>query len=236
FSTATLNGIALAGNGVKPTSWTDTAIVVTIPTTASSGPVIVKVSNVSSNAVNFNIGALISSISATTAPVGGIITITGAGFGTAAGTVTFGGASATISSWTASSIQAQVPNAATAGLIVVTVGTQTSNGLAFTPTPVIAGISPASAVTGTTLTITGTGFGSVAGSVTFGSIQGTVKTWGINSITVRVPQNGVLGANNVVVTSNSISSSAAGFTIIPTVSVWPTASAITFGQTLASST
>src|SRR5215472_9775712 len=70
FSTATLNGIAVAGNGVKPTSWSDTSIVVTIPTTASSGPVIVKVSSVSSNAVNFNIGALISSISAATATVG----------------------------------------------------------------------------------------------------------------------------------------------------------------------
>src|SRR6516165_9371530 len=33
FSTATLNGIAVAGNGVAPTSWSDTSIVVTIPTT-----------------------------------------------------------------------------------------------------------------------------------------------------------------------------------------------------------
>lgn len=236
FSTATLNGIAVAGNGVRPTSWSDTAIVVVIPSTASSGPVIVKVSNVSSNSVTFNIGSLISSISATTAPVGNTITITGAGFGTAGGTVTFGGAAATTSSWTATSIQAQVPNAATAGSIIVTVGSQASNGVAFTPTPVISGVSPGSAVTGTTLTISGTGFGSVAGSVTFNSIQGTVKTWGINSITARVPQNGSLGANNVVVTSNNVSSSAASFTIIPTVSVWPTASAITFGQTLASST
>jgi membrane-bound inhibitor of C-type lysozyme len=198
--------------------------------------VIVKVSGVSSNAVNFNIGALITSISASTATVGSTITITGAGFGTAVGTVTFGGATATTSSWTPSSIQAQVPNAATAGSIIVSVGGQASNGAAFTPTPVITGVSPGSGVTGTTVTITGTGFGSVQGSVTFSSIQGTVKTWGINSITVRAPQNGTLGANNIVVTTNGISSSGAGFTIIPTVSVWPTASAITFGQTLASST
>src|SRR5215471_21073600 len=37
FSTATLNGIAVAGNGVRPTSWSNTAIVVVIPKTASSG-------------------------------------------------------------------------------------------------------------------------------------------------------------------------------------------------------
>lgn len=236
FSTATLNGTPVAGNGVRATSWSDTSIVVTIPTTATSGPVIVKVSGVSSNAMNFSIGALISSISATTAPVGSTITITGAGFGTSVGTVTFGGATATTTSWTAASIQAQVPNAATAGSIIVSVGGQASNGAAFTPTPVITGISPGSGVSGTTVTITGTGFGSVAASVAFNSIQAIVKTWGINSITARVPQNGTLGANNVVVTTNSISSSALGFTIIPTVSVWPTASAITFGQTLASST
>jgi hypothetical protein len=118
----------------------------------------------------------------------------------------------------------------------VSVGGQASNGVAFTPTPVITGVSPGSGVTGTTVTITGTGFGSVQGSVTFSSIQGTVKTWGINSITVRAPQDGTLGANNIVVTTNGISSSGACFTIIPTVSVWPAASAITFGQTLASST
>jgi len=236
FSTATLNGIAVAGNGVRATSWTDTSIVVSIPSTASSGPVVVKVSGVSSNAMNFSVGALISAISATTAPAGSTVTITGAGFGTVAGTVSFGGATATTTSWTDASIQATVPNAAVAGLIIVSVSGQSSNGMAFTPTPVISSISPGSSITGTTVTITGTGFGSAPGSVTFNSIQAIVKTWGINSITARVPQSGALGANNVVVTSNGISSSAAGFTIIPTVSVWPTASAITFGQTLASST
>jgi hypothetical protein len=215
FSTATLNGIAVAGNGVKPTSWSDTSIVVTIPNTATSGPVIVKVSGVSSNSVTFNIGALISSISATTAPVGNTITITGAGFGTAGGTVTFGGATATTSSWTATSIQAQVPNAATAGPIIVSVGGQASNGMAFTPAPVITSISPGSGVGGTALTITGTGLGSSQGSVTFNSTPATIQSWGLNSITVLVPSNGTGGANNVVVTVNGISSTAVSFTVIP---------------------
>ncbi len=215
FSIATLNGISLAGNGVKPTSWSDTSIVAPIPTTASSGPVIVKVSGVSSNAMNFSIGALISSISATTATVGSTITITGAGFGTAGGTVTFGGAAATTSSWTATSIQAQVPNAATAGSIIVSVGAQASNGVAFTPTPVITGTSPISGVSGTSVTITGTGFGAAQGAVTFSSTPATIKTWGVNTITVQVPSNGTAGANNVVVTVNGVSSASVTFTIIP---------------------
>ncbi|MGB8128542.1 MAG: IPT/TIG domain-containing protein [Candidatus Angelobacter sp.] len=215
FSTATLNGIAVAGNGVRPTSWSDTSIVAPIPTTATSGPVVVKVSGVSSNAVNFNIGALISSISAATAPVGTTITLTGAGFGTAGGTVTFGGATATISSWTASSIQAQVPNAANTGSVTVSVGGQASNGVAFTPMPVTTGISPTSGVSGASVTITGTGFGSSHGSVTFNSTPATIMTWGVNSITVLVPSNGTGGANNAVVTVNGVSSTPVGFTVIP---------------------
>src|SRR6185437_3161608 len=95
FSTVTLNGIALAGNGVKPTSWSNTSIVVVIPKTASSGPVIVKVSGKLSNSVNFTIGALISGISGTSGLAGTPVTIQGAGFGTAGGTVTFNGTIAT---------------------------------------------------------------------------------------------------------------------------------------------
>src|SRR5215471_17577060 len=142
FSTATLNGIAVAGNGVKPTSWSNTAIVVVIPKTASSGPVVVKVAGKSSNAMNFNVGAVITGVSPGTALVGSSVTISGQGFGTSGGTVTFNGTTATTSSWTDASITVTAPSGALTGLVVATVNGVGSAGQVFTYTPQITGLNP----------------------------------------------------------------------------------------------
>src|SRR5215471_1078850 len=206
FSTATLNGIAVAGNGVKPTSWSNTAIVVVIPKTASSGPVVVKVAGKSSNAMNFNVGAVITGVSPGTALVGSSVTISGQGFGTSGGTVTFNGTTATTSSWTDASIVAQVPNGATAGPIVVSVGGQASNGMAFTPTPQITGLSPNNGLSGATVTITGNSFGPTqaigSSTVTFNGVAATTSGWNNTSITVTAPGGALTGP--VVVTVNGV--------------------------------
>jgi len=76
----------------------------------------------------------ISSLSATSAPVGTSITISGAFFGSTQGssTVTFGGVTASPTSWSASSIAVPVPSGATSGNIVVTVSGLPSNPVWFT--------------------------------------------------------------------------------------------------------
>jgi RHS repeat-associated protein len=216
FSTATLNGTYLAGNGVRPTSWSNTSIVVVIPNTASSGPVVVKVSGKSSNAVTFSIGAVIAGISPGTALAGNWVTITGQGFGTSVGTVTFNGATASSSSWSDASVVAQVPNGATAGPVVVTVNGVASNGMGFTPTPAISSLSPSYGLSGATVTIAGNSFGSQPGTVSFSGVSATVNAWSNTSITVAAPSGALSG--NVVVTVNGITSAGRVFTYTPQIS------------------
>jgi RHS repeat-associated protein len=224
WSTATLNGTALAGAafGVSPMTWSNTSIVVTIPQTASSGPVIVTVSSEASNSLSFYIGGVITGLSSNSGLAGTEITINGQGFGTS-GTVTFNGVrSPSTPLWTSSSIQAVVPTTATEGPVVVTAsGSQPSNGWSFTPTPSITGLSTNSGVGGTTVTITGNSFGltQAAGnsSVTFDGISAAVSSgkWSDTSITVTAPSAATTG--NVVVTVNGVPSAGIMFTYIPSI-------------------
>jgi IPT/TIG domain/Glucodextranase, domain B len=92
----------------------------------------------------------ITSLTPTTGPAGSSVTIAGSNFGATQGTstVTFGGAAATVTSWSATSITAAVPGSVALGAVpvVVTVpGAGTSNSLTFTvvaPLAVSAAISP----------------------------------------------------------------------------------------------
>ncbi|PYU04669.1 MAG: hypothetical protein DMG33_13375, partial [Acidobacteria bacterium] len=111
----------------------------------------------------------ITSLSPTSGPVGTAVTITGANFGVTQGTstVSFNGTTATPTSWSSTSIVAPVPNGAASGNVTVTVGGQASNGIAFIVpviAPSIASVSPSSGSAGTSVTITGTGFGTTQGT------------------------------------------------------------------------
>ena len=90
-----------------------------------------------SNAVAFTVtvpAPSISSLNPSSGPVGTSVTISGANFGATQGTSTvkFNGTTATPTSWSASSIVVPVPTGATTGNVVVTIGGQASNGVAFT--------------------------------------------------------------------------------------------------------
>jgi hypothetical protein len=76
----------------------------------------------------------ISSLSTTSGPVGTPVTITGTNFGSTQGTSTvkFNGTTATVTSWSATSLVTSVPSGATTGNVVVTVGGVASNGVIFT--------------------------------------------------------------------------------------------------------
>src|SRR5208282_5550386 len=75
----------------------------------------------------------ISALTPTGGPAGASVTITGSGFGATQGssTVTFNGVAATPSGWSATSITAPVPAAATTGYVLVTVGGLSSYGVIF---------------------------------------------------------------------------------------------------------
>jgi hypothetical protein len=78
-------------------------------------------------------GPNLTSLSRVSGASGTAVTLTGTNFGSTQGgsTVTFNGTSATVSSWSATSITAAVPSGATTGSVVVTASSIASNGIKF---------------------------------------------------------------------------------------------------------
>jgi len=177
--------------------------------------------------------ASITSLSPTSGAVGTPVTITGTNFGTSQGTstVTFNGISATPTSWSATSIVVPVPSGATTGNVVVTVSGAASNGVAFTvlPTPSITSLNPTTGTAGSSVTITGTNFGTTQGTstVTFNGTVGTPTSWNATTIVVPVPSGATTG--NVVVTVSGVASNGVTFTVTaappPTITGFSPASA-----------
>ena len=216
-STVTFGGTA----ATTFASWTSTSIGVTVPAGANTGNVVVTVGALSSNGVSFTVVTPpnISGLSAPSGVIGTSLTISGTGFGSGQGTstVTFGGTAATtFSSWTSTNIGVTVPAGALTGNVVVTVSGVTSNGVAFTVAPNISNLSQTSGTVGTSITITGTGFGTSQGSstVTFGGTAATTFSgWTPTSIGVTVPAGALSG--NVVVTIGTLASNGVNFTVVP---------------------
>ena len=158
----------------------------------------------------------ITSLTPNNGPVGTSVTIAGTNFGSQTGnSVTFNGVAANPTSWTSTSIVAPVPNGATTGNVVVTVGGQASNGMLFTvgtPAPAITSLTPNSGPVGTSVTIAGTSFGSQTGnSVTFNGVAANPTSWTSTSIVAPVPNGATTG--NVVVTVGGQASNGAAFSV-----------------------
>jgi hypothetical protein len=221
-STVTFNGTA-----ASPTNWTASSITVPVPANATTGNVVVTVGGVASNAVGFTVTLpppSITSLNPTSGAVATAINITGSNFGASQGTstLTFNGVAAAPTSWTSTSITVPVPNGATTGNVVVTVGGVASNGVAFTVTstsPSISTLSNASGPIGASMTITGLNFGAAQGSssITFNGTAGSPTSWSDTSITVPVPAGATTG--NVVVTVGGVASNGVPFTVTPPPSI-----------------
>jgi hypothetical protein len=138
---------------------------------------------------------VITSLTPSSGGVGTLITILGSNFGDQQGStqVLFGTIPAIVTSWGATEIQAQVPVGATAGLVTVQIGTQSSNGVMFTtPPPSIVRITPSPALPGQTAVIEGNYFGADQGASLITSLAGfsySVVSWSNSSITVILPCN-----------------------------------------------
>ena len=218
-STVTFNGIA-----ASPASWSATSIVVPVPANATSGNVVVTVVGLASNGVPFAVTVIppsITSLNPTSGAIGASVIITGVSFGASQGTssVTFNGIVATPTNWSATSIGVPVPNGATTGNVVVTVGGLASNGMAFTvtnPGPSLSTLSMTQGPVGAILTITGLNFGTTQGTstVTFNATIATPANWSATSIDVPVPSI-ALGSVSVVVTVGGVASNGLPFTVTP---------------------
>lgn len=132
-STVQFNAVA-----ANVSSWSNTSILVTVPSNATSGSVTVTVGGFVSNSASFTlIEALsISSISPSLGPIGTPVTISGAGFGATQSNSVLGffyqGAQPTITSWSDTSIVAVVPIGTTTGPVSVSVAGNSASGPVFT--------------------------------------------------------------------------------------------------------
>ena len=236
-STVTFNGTV-----ATVTSWTAASLTTKVPAGATTGNLVVTVDGVVSNGANFTVAPppVIAGLNPTSAPVSGNVTITGTNFGTtqANSTVTFNGAVATVTSWSATSLATKVPAGTTAGNVVVTVDGVASNGLNFTvtPPPAIAAVNPPSAPVGGAVKITGSNFGATQGTsaLRFNGTVATVTAWTATSLTTTVPVGATTG--NVVVRVDGVASNAFTFTVTPPptiTSLNPTSGAVGAAVTIA---
>jgi DNA-binding beta-propeller fold protein YncE len=223
-STVSFNGVT----ATSITSWSNTSIKATVPAGATSGNVVVTVNGVASNGETFTVTPSISSVSPTFGAVGTSVTITGTNFGPYdyeyvnsvyfPSTVTFNGMSANVLTWSDTSIVVTVPVGATTGNVVVTVGAQPSNGVAFTVLS-ISSLTPVAGAVGSSVTIKGASFGAAQGAstVSFNGITATsIASWSNTSIKATVPAGASSG--NVVVTVNGVASNGVTFTVVPSIS------------------
>jgi hypothetical protein len=128
--------VSFNGAQATATSWSINSIAVTVPGAATSGNVVVAVGGMPSNGAGFTVipTPVITSLSPISGPIGIPVTIAGSNFGSSRGasTVTFNGTAAGVTSWSVASIGVTVPNGATTGNVVVTVGGIPSKGVNFT--------------------------------------------------------------------------------------------------------
>jgi hypothetical protein len=170
----------------------------------------------------FTAAPIVTALSPNVGAVGASVTITGNDFGSSqgSGTVTFGGVSATPTSWTSSSITVPVPSGAATGNVVVTVSSLPSNGVNFTVPPAIIGLSTSVGAIQQSIMVSGSGFGPSEGpsTITFNGVSASPTAWSATSITVPVPVGASSG--NIVVTVGGYASNPASFVVAvpPTIS------------------
>jgi hypothetical protein len=217
--TSTVTFVGTVGNNAvaTPTSWSNTSVVVPVPSGATTGNIVLQTNGGFSSAA-FTVTPTISNVSPPFGPVGASLSISGSNFGTSGvDTITFNGTPTYVTALIDTGLTVTVPSGAATGPLVVTVGGSPSNPVNFTVTPVtITSISPTSGPVGTPVTITGTNFGPAQGSgtVTFSNVVATPTSWSQTSIVVLVPA-GVPAASTVTVNSVGTVSNGVNFNLSP---------------------
>jgi IPT/TIG domain len=138
-----LHGVVVFSNNKNAStvySYSNTQIVVAVPTGVVTGPVFIEFPNVNSNSLTFTnttpATPNISSLSPNNGGIGSAVTVNGTNFGSAqnTSTVTLNGINCTVTSWSATAIGITVPTMATTGPVIVTVAGVASNSVTFTVT------------------------------------------------------------------------------------------------------
>lgn len=199
------------------TSWSNTSIKATAPAGTGRVNVTVTTAGGTSAAKTFTYKPILSAITPNAGPAGSSVTLSGTSFGATAGTVVFDSTSAAVTSWTPTSITANVP--AGSGMVNVKVTTSASlvsNTLTFTyrVPPAITTISPTSGNPGNAITISGTNFGTSAGTVNFGATTAAITSWSSTQVKAQVPAGQDVANVSIKSSANLVSNSLA-FTYKP---------------------
>jgi YD repeat-containing protein len=239
----TASQTTLAFNGVagSVTSATSTQIVATVPAGATTGPITVTNPNGSAaSAQPFTVqGApTITGFTPTRGGVGTSVRVEGSEFDpmTGGNVASFNGVRAVVTAATAGEIRTTVPSGATTGPIAVT----TSGGMATSATlftilepPRITGVSPTRGPAGTSVTISGTGFGGTVGenAVRFDSVLAAVATASPTELVVTVPTGAATGPITVTASGGTATSPTVFLVPVPSItSLAPTSGR--FGATV----
>ena len=176
-------------------------------------------------------GPAVGTVSPAQGAAGTEVVIRGTDFGPPEGAeqgtagVSFNGVAGTSASWSEAEIRVAVPEGATAGPVVVTVGGQVSNGVGFTVAaagaarPSIVSVSPELGAAGTEVVIRGEHFGdpdvAAQGSrgVSFSGVWAEPSFWSEGEIRVTVPAGATTGPIEVT-TPAATAPSASPFTVL----------------------
>jgi RHS repeat-associated protein len=191
-STVTFN----TTNATTITSWNNAQVIATVPSGATTGLVTVTVGGVQSpSSSTFTvINPTITSLTPPAAQALSFITISGSGFGASQSSsqVQFNGVAATATSWSDTSIIVSVPSSASSGPVTVIRDGVTSSAVSFTllGALTVTGLSTTSGDVGSTITITGTGFGpsqSNSEVVFYPGVAASVNSWSDTQIVATIP-------------------------------------------------
>lgn len=199
-------------------SWTDTQIEAKVPSTATGKTVQVKVdvAGNESNTEDFVILPHIDSLSDDSGNTGDSITLTGTNFGASqsTGSVTVDGETASVSSWSNTSVTITIPAKALDGDIVLSRDdSKDTEGVGFDVVPTLDSFTPSRRLIGENVTISGSGYGAARGSskVTFDGgtgIDGSVYvSWSEDEIVVTVPTDAETGTITVTIYDTDVSGS-----------------------------
>jgi hypothetical protein len=206
--------VVIAGQVVPHASWANDRVTLTVPDSVRSGYVgVIRASGLTSNGVYLLVAPRLDALSSWWASPGANLTLTGRGFGGAAGaySVMIGGMTAGVTSWSDTTIRVTVPTTAKSGYVGVGTVASCSNGkYLVVETPAhVSSASPRTVSGGTVVTVTGSGFGAAKATsrVTVAGKVCSVVSWSDTKVVVKLPADATAGYLGVVkqgVASNGV--------------------------------
>ena len=216
--------VSFNGKEASIISCADKEIVLTVPSEANTGILLITSPHGEKSAGIFTVLDAGFTIAPEYGPPGTIVEIAGIGFGKEQGQskILLNGYEAQIQSWSDKAVQISVPDGTTKGIIsLLTPEREKSLGM-FKVTRLFS-ITPTKATTGTTLTITGEGWGATQNSnkLTFsGNKTANVTSWSEDRISITVPQGAITG--NLTASIQGINFPLASITIASVYQASPT--------------